>query len=50
MRTLNYLPPEFFTKGTDIDQKTDIWQIGVLFYEISTGRLPFNGNNIFDIK
>lgn len=38
--TLNYLSPEQ-AQGKDVDQQTDIWALGIILYEMCTGRLPF---------
>ena len=44
-----YLAPEIINESGH-DEKVDIWCIGVLLFELSTGMVPFAGNNIETLK
>ena len=48
MGSVHYLPPEQASgKGSTI--KSDIYSMGIMFFELLTGKLPFKGDNAVEI-
>ena len=47
--TLSCMAPELL-RGTPADGRSDIWALGVLLYEMSTGERPFAGTTCFELS
>ena len=46
--TAQYLSPEQ-ARGTAVDQRSDVYSLGIVLYELLTGTLPFNGDTPVEI-
>jgi len=43
-----YMPPEV-TRGGIIDTRSDLYSLGIMAYELTTGKIPFLGTTILEI-
>ena len=47
--SLYYISPEQVKASADVDERADIYSLGVVFYELVTGRKPFAYEQAFDL-
>jgi serine/threonine-protein kinase len=44
-----YMSPEQMRSARDVDAQTDIWAMGVILFELLTGRTPFFGDTLTEV-
>ncbi|HWA75537.1 MAG TPA: serine/threonine-protein kinase [Polyangiaceae bacterium] len=44
-----YMPPEQMLEPATVDQRADVWSLGVLLFELLTGEYPFTGDGAVQI-
>src|SRR5207302_5054289 len=41
-----YMSPEQIRSSKNVDQRSDVWSLGVALFEMLTGKLPFIADNV----
>jgi serine/threonine-protein kinase len=49
LKNLEYLSPEQNSSVAELDARSDIYSLGVIFYEMLAGEVPFKGDNPTDL-
>ena len=50
---MQYFAPEIMQTGQNkkvLARRTDVWALGVTFYNMATNKIPFNGSSIKSLK
>ncbi|HSS00802.1 MAG TPA: protein kinase [Kofleriaceae bacterium] len=49
MGSPGYMSPEQLRSAREAEPRSDIWALGVILYELVTGRLPFDGDSVTEL-
>jgi serine/threonine-protein kinase len=49
MGSPTYMSPEQMRSARHVDVRTDIWSLGIILYEMLSGRVPFDGENFSEL-
>ncbi len=49
MGSPSYMSPEQLKSSKDVDPRTDLWALGVILYQLVSGRLPFNADTMAEL-
>jgi serine/threonine-protein kinase len=49
MGTPAYMPPELVASFRDADPRCDVWSLGIIVFEMLTGRVPFDGDTVGEV-
>ncbi|KAA3604631.1 MAG: GAF domain-containing protein [Calditrichaeota bacterium] len=47
--TIKYASPEQCQNSASVDHRSDLYSVGVLFYKMVTGKVPFDGDSLAEI-